>query len=137
MGVVDDGLVQWRKALVRRVCVFLDRIAQVLIEPAVRGAPSLRVRLLQPLAEPLAHQQMGVLFRRLAVMLEIAGGRIGWPNHIAGMGWLKTKKSPVGKPGAGEVISCQARMCGIDALVFVQRLDDLIKAQPGMGLSLG
>src|SRR5262250_1043430 len=52
-AAVRDGLVERREVFERWRLAFPGGVAQVFIEPAVGGAPSLRVRAFQPLPEPL------------------------------------------------------------------------------------
>ena len=59
-AAVGDSLVERREVFERRRLAFLGRVAQVLVEPAMGGIPCRLVHRLQPLAEPLAHQRMGV-----------------------------------------------------------------------------
>jgi len=48
------------RVLERRHFAFLGRVAQVLVEPAMRPLPCRLIRLPQMLAEPLSHEGMGV-----------------------------------------------------------------------------
>src|SRR3982074_1911922 len=59
-AAVGYSPVEWLKIFQRWRFTFLRRIAQVFVEAAVGSAPCRFIDLLQPLAEPFAHQRMGI-----------------------------------------------------------------------------
>ena len=59
-AAVGDGVIERREIGERRRRAFVGRVAQMVVEAAVRRLPRRFVRLLQPFAEPFAHQRMGV-----------------------------------------------------------------------------
>ncbi len=55
-----DGVIERSEIGERRRLAFAGRVAKMVVEQAVRRLPRCFVRLLQPVAEPFAHQRMGV-----------------------------------------------------------------------------
>src|SRR5205823_9144684 len=59
-AAVGYGLVEGCEIFERWCLAFRGRVAQVLVAPVMGRLPCRFVRLPQPLAEPLAHQRMGI-----------------------------------------------------------------------------
>src|SRR4051794_15878012 len=59
-AAVDDGMIERREVGEGRRLAFARRVTQMVIEAAMRGLPRRFVYGPEPLAEPLAHQRMGV-----------------------------------------------------------------------------
>ena len=59
-AAVGDGVIEGSEVGERRRWAFLCRVAQMLVEPAMRRLPRRLIRRSEPLAEPFAHQRVGV-----------------------------------------------------------------------------
>ena len=59
-AAVGDGVIERREIGECRRLAFVGRVAQMVVEEAVRGLPCGFVGPPQPVAEPFAHQRMGV-----------------------------------------------------------------------------
>ena len=80
---MGDRVIERREIGKRRRLALVGRIPQMVIEPAMRGFPRGFVGLLQPIAEPLTHERMGVDRFRIARVARCQQPHLAQPGDRA------------------------------------------------------
>ena len=98
-----DGLVERRERGQRRFVSLLRRIAQMLVEPAVRLLPCSFVAFAQSLAEPFARERMRIERARRTRVLRRQQPYVAQPRHGAIPFRLVEAGERLGQAGDGQV----------------------------------